>query len=305
MGRLSKFRDACSRCLFRAVYTGTRPGLTPAIRAGKGWRGRRELAPRCSATQLGASRWRIWTDTYVKHTVRTTTTTTETLSGLRHRSPCFWRLGRCLLRSGCIGSLQVLRLSARLMVRPCLCRAWRTGRSKVWTPPPSASSRPLRWRPDGRKRRSRRRRRSRRSRTCSCASRGTSSLLANLPWSEGQVVSRKAWSAASAAGRRSKKRKKKKLPKTSSHSSRGAGRERQLCCACRRFRQWHVLCWLCWYSLFALSPFGCCQAQMLGILASMDQEARHAVRRRRRFRLCHVQGLFCWFYASRCAPFWC
>ena len=29
-------------------------GLTPAIRAGKGWRGRWELAPRCSATQLGA-----------------------------------------------------------------------------------------------------------------------------------------------------------------------------------------------------------------------------------------------------------
>ena len=42
--------------LFRAVYTGTRPGLTPAIRAGKGWRGRQELAPRCSATQSAACR---------------------------------------------------------------------------------------------------------------------------------------------------------------------------------------------------------------------------------------------------------
>ena len=30
--------------------------VPPAIRAGKGWRGRRELAPRCSATQLGALR---------------------------------------------------------------------------------------------------------------------------------------------------------------------------------------------------------------------------------------------------------
>ena len=30
--------------------------VSPAIRAGKGWRGRRELAPRCSATQLGAFR---------------------------------------------------------------------------------------------------------------------------------------------------------------------------------------------------------------------------------------------------------
>ena len=41
---------------FRAVYTGTRPGLSPAIRAEKGWRGHRELAPRCSATQLVACR---------------------------------------------------------------------------------------------------------------------------------------------------------------------------------------------------------------------------------------------------------
>ena len=40
----------------RALCTGTRPGLTPAIRAGKGWRGRRELAPRCSATQVAARR---------------------------------------------------------------------------------------------------------------------------------------------------------------------------------------------------------------------------------------------------------
>ena len=40
--------------LLRAVCTATRPGLTPAIRAEEGWRGRRELAPRCSATQLAA-----------------------------------------------------------------------------------------------------------------------------------------------------------------------------------------------------------------------------------------------------------
>ena len=38
------------------MCTGTRPGLTPAIWAGKGGRGRRELAPRCSATQLAACR---------------------------------------------------------------------------------------------------------------------------------------------------------------------------------------------------------------------------------------------------------
>ena len=59
--------------LFRAVYTGTRPGLTPAIRAGKGWRGRRELAPRCSATQLVARRHdpgqtrRVLNDSYHTH----------------------------------------------------------------------------------------------------------------------------------------------------------------------------------------------------------------------------------------------
>ena len=39
--------------LGQCMYTGTRPGLTAAIRAGKGWRGR---APRCSATQLAARR---------------------------------------------------------------------------------------------------------------------------------------------------------------------------------------------------------------------------------------------------------
>ena len=33
-------------CACRALCTGTGPGLTPAIRAGKGWRGRQELAPR-------------------------------------------------------------------------------------------------------------------------------------------------------------------------------------------------------------------------------------------------------------------
>ena len=58
------------------MYTGTRPGVTPVIRAGKGWRGRRELAPRCSATQLGASSARAWTDTpccesFVPHTPHT------------------------------------------------------------------------------------------------------------------------------------------------------------------------------------------------------------------------------------------
>ena len=45
---------------FRAVYTGTRPGLSPAIMAGKGWRGRRELALRCSATRIRCMHRRLW-----------------------------------------------------------------------------------------------------------------------------------------------------------------------------------------------------------------------------------------------------
>ena len=68
--------------LFRAVYTGTRPGVSPAIRVGKGWRGRRELAPRRSATRISCMRWRISTETCVMHHVRTTTTTTTVR--LRH-----------------------------------------------------------------------------------------------------------------------------------------------------------------------------------------------------------------------------
>ena len=46
----------------------------------------------------------------------------------------------------------------------------------------------------------------------------------------------------------SQRRRKKRRKKTSSHSSRGAGRDS----ARRRLRQWHVLCWSCWYSLFAM-----------------------------------------------------
>ena len=36
----------------RALCTGTGPGLIPAIRTGKGWRRRWELAPRRSATRI-------------------------------------------------------------------------------------------------------------------------------------------------------------------------------------------------------------------------------------------------------------
>ena len=67
--------------LFRAVCTGTRPGVTPAIRAGKGWRGRRELAPRRSATQIRCMLMRSYRQRHVRYTiVRTTTTTTLSFS---------------------------------------------------------------------------------------------------------------------------------------------------------------------------------------------------------------------------------
>ena len=71
--------------LFGAVYSGTRPGLSPAIRAGKGWRRRRELAPRCSATQLAACRHdpgqtrRVLNHLNHTHHAHTTDTTHHTL----------------------------------------------------------------------------------------------------------------------------------------------------------------------------------------------------------------------------------
>ena len=63
--RSSKFRDACSRCLFRAVYTGTRPGLTPAIRAGKWWRGRRESDSQVFCHPIRCMHRRLWTNILV------------------------------------------------------------------------------------------------------------------------------------------------------------------------------------------------------------------------------------------------
>ena len=70
--------DELMRRLFRAVYTGTRPWLTSAIGAEKEWRGRRELAPRCSATQSSACIVMVYRQRSSIYTqVRTTTTTTN------------------------------------------------------------------------------------------------------------------------------------------------------------------------------------------------------------------------------------
>ena len=68
--------------LFRAVYTGTRPVLTPAIRAGKGWRGRRELAgvlPPELVARVRVAGQTPSCNTLVRTTTTTTTTTTTRL----------------------------------------------------------------------------------------------------------------------------------------------------------------------------------------------------------------------------------
>ena len=76
-------------------------GLTPAIRAGKGWRRRRELAPRCSATRINmhACSGETHTPYLTARTTTTTTTTTthnNTQSRLSQACPCLrhlWRNG--------------------------------------------------------------------------------------------------------------------------------------------------------------------------------------------------------------------
>ena len=71
VGRLSSSTGAvCVDAVVGVLIwcTGRGPGLTPAIRAEKGWRGRRELAPRRSATQINCMhRRRVWRDTHVVH----------------------------------------------------------------------------------------------------------------------------------------------------------------------------------------------------------------------------------------------
>ena len=84
---------------------------------------------------------------------------------------------------------------------------------------------------------------------------------------------------SSCSQRRRKKRKKKKLPKTSSHSSRGAGRERQLYCARRRLQQWHA-CNAglpCAVSIRAVFPSVVVRPEMLGIMAGMYQKESGAL----------------------------
>ena len=50
---------------FRAVRTGTRPGLTPAIWAVKGWRGRRESDSQVFCHPIRCMHWRLWTNILV------------------------------------------------------------------------------------------------------------------------------------------------------------------------------------------------------------------------------------------------
>ena len=55
-------------------------GLTPAIMAGKGWRGRRELAPRRSATRINCMLIGVYGETHMSYNIVCTTTTTFSLS---------------------------------------------------------------------------------------------------------------------------------------------------------------------------------------------------------------------------------
>ena len=59
---------------------------SPAIRAGKGWRGRRELAPRCSATRISCISG-AWQDRLRRVLIISTTRTTNTTHHTHHTTP--------------------------------------------------------------------------------------------------------------------------------------------------------------------------------------------------------------------------
>ena len=95
-----------SRWVFLGPCTRVHGQGSPTIRVGKGWRGRRELAPRCSATQLGASQARPWPDTarssssepHTPHATRHThTRTTHKTQHTTQQQPRKFNLGRLLL----------------------------------------------------------------------------------------------------------------------------------------------------------------------------------------------------------------
>ena len=71
-----RFFGPCTQVHGWAVYTGTRPGF-PRHQGGKGWRGRRELAPRCSATRISCI-LRTRLDRHAVSSVIRTTHTTHT-----------------------------------------------------------------------------------------------------------------------------------------------------------------------------------------------------------------------------------
>ena len=114
------------------------------------------------------------------------------------------------------------------MVRPYPCRSWQTGRLMVLTPVPFGSSRLLRWRPEGRRRRRGGCGRSRRAvppepRTPQQIKRITDILLHRGA---------------------KRKRRKRRTPRTSSRSLRGRARRRQ--------RQWHSMAGCAGYDFHAV-----------------------------------------------------
>ena len=92
------FRDRCRdvRWVFLGPCTQVHCQVVPPPSGrGRGWRGRRELAPRCSATQLAALRHDPWTDTACSQTRRTVAVAcTKLVFLVLHLALC------CLRRTG-------------------------------------------------------------------------------------------------------------------------------------------------------------------------------------------------------------
>ena len=104
------FNDRCWGSLFLVgpCAQAQGQGLTPAIRAGKGWRGRRERAPRRSATRIRCMPVRSYRQRHVRYTLVSTTTTTQALVHKRDRF-----LSCCLL---CAEQRQAAPLGSRLLL---------------------------------------------------------------------------------------------------------------------------------------------------------------------------------------------
>ena len=78
--------------LGRAQSTGTRPGLTPAIRAEKGCRGRREFLPSVLPPKLGACFVDAYGESHTSYTQVRTTTNHHTSCSVQNSNPIWEEL---------------------------------------------------------------------------------------------------------------------------------------------------------------------------------------------------------------------